>query len=433
MSRGQLRLRLLGRAFRLVWESAPGWTAASLALVAAQGLLPLASLYLVKLLVDALAAAFQAGVAAPPRTSRGRSGRRHLGRGVGGRWPRAPRRSSILGVAAAVAVLEVVCRVNRRVRHRGADRDGHRSPGRRHPRQVRGPRPRLLRGPALLRHAAPRAGGGRLAAHLPGEQHAAGGAGQPVAGRARQPAALAELGGRARPLRSPPSRARRCACATPAASTSGAAAAPPTSGCRGTCTRCSPTASTRRKRGCSTSRRLLAGRFRDAARAPARRAARHLAPRSTADSVAQGGGDARHLRHLRRARGRHGAPHDHRRRLRPLLPGVPARPGLAARRPQQPREPLRGQPVPRRPVRVPGPGRTGSRQPRQPAARTARITRRRQGPTLRHPTAEQLIASTAPAPGARPPAASSTSRPAIVLRPRRLTSTRAAPARRWTT
>ena len=93
----RVRGRLLARAFRLVWESAPGWTAASLALVAAQGLLPLASLYLMKLLVDALAAAFGASPAAsasaPPAA--------------------APPVLLILSFAAGVAVLEVLSRVAR--------------------------------------------------------------------------------------------------------------------------------------------------------------------------------------------------------------------------------------------------------------------------------------------------------------------------------
>jgi len=41
-------------ALRLVWQSAPGWTIASLALLIVQGVLPLASLYLMKLVVDAV-------------------------------------------------------------------------------------------------------------------------------------------------------------------------------------------------------------------------------------------------------------------------------------------------------------------------------------------------------------------------------------------
>jgi len=46
----------LGPALRLVWESAPGWTMTSTLLVVVQGMLPLASLYLMKLMVDAVAA-----------------------------------------------------------------------------------------------------------------------------------------------------------------------------------------------------------------------------------------------------------------------------------------------------------------------------------------------------------------------------------------
>jgi ATP-binding cassette, subfamily B, bacterial len=50
------RMLLLGGAVRLVWQSAPGGTLASLALLIVQGVLPLASLYLMKLMVDAVAA-----------------------------------------------------------------------------------------------------------------------------------------------------------------------------------------------------------------------------------------------------------------------------------------------------------------------------------------------------------------------------------------
>ena len=42
----------LGRALRLVWESAPAWTCANTALVIVQSLLPLASLYLMKMIVN---------------------------------------------------------------------------------------------------------------------------------------------------------------------------------------------------------------------------------------------------------------------------------------------------------------------------------------------------------------------------------------------
>lgn len=44
----------LSRAIRLVWECAPKWTAASALLVAIQGILPLVSLYLMKLIIDSV-------------------------------------------------------------------------------------------------------------------------------------------------------------------------------------------------------------------------------------------------------------------------------------------------------------------------------------------------------------------------------------------
>jgi len=50
----------LNRAIRLVWTSAPGWAAVNLVLLVAQGLLPLAGLYLLKRVVDSV----QAGIAA---------------------------------------------------------------------------------------------------------------------------------------------------------------------------------------------------------------------------------------------------------------------------------------------------------------------------------------------------------------------------------
>ncbi|MGA9349079.1 MAG: hypothetical protein WBW48_09780, partial [Anaerolineae bacterium] len=63
-----VRLRIqralqLKRAVRLVWQSAPGWTMASLALLVVQGPLPLLSLYLMKLVVDTVSA----GLAAPDK------------------------------------------------------------------------------------------------------------------------------------------------------------------------------------------------------------------------------------------------------------------------------------------------------------------------------------------------------------------------------
>ena len=50
---------------RLVWQSAPGWTVANFGLILIQGLLPLVSLYLMKLIVDAVTA----GLLAPEKTA----------------------------------------------------------------------------------------------------------------------------------------------------------------------------------------------------------------------------------------------------------------------------------------------------------------------------------------------------------------------------
>jgi len=60
------RLRYLKSARRLIWQSGPGWTIANLILFIVQGALPLLSLYLLKLIVDAaakvdLAAAYDGG------------------------------------------------------------------------------------------------------------------------------------------------------------------------------------------------------------------------------------------------------------------------------------------------------------------------------------------------------------------------------------
>ncbi len=44
----------LERSLRLVWQSAPGWTAANFGLILIQDLLPLVSLYLMNLIVDAV-------------------------------------------------------------------------------------------------------------------------------------------------------------------------------------------------------------------------------------------------------------------------------------------------------------------------------------------------------------------------------------------
>jgi ATP-binding cassette subfamily B protein len=51
---GMLREFRLGKAVRLVWQSAPGWTTASIVLILVQGTLPLVTLYLMKLVVDAV-------------------------------------------------------------------------------------------------------------------------------------------------------------------------------------------------------------------------------------------------------------------------------------------------------------------------------------------------------------------------------------------
>lgn len=54
----------LGRALRLVWQTAPRWTLVNAALVVVQGAVPLASLYVMKRVLDAVAG----GVGAPSRT-----------------------------------------------------------------------------------------------------------------------------------------------------------------------------------------------------------------------------------------------------------------------------------------------------------------------------------------------------------------------------
>lgn len=55
----------LDRALRLVWQSSPGWTIANATLVLLQGLLPLVSLYLLKLIVDGVTA----GLTAPDKAA----------------------------------------------------------------------------------------------------------------------------------------------------------------------------------------------------------------------------------------------------------------------------------------------------------------------------------------------------------------------------
>lgn len=55
----------LDRALRLIWQSSPGWTAVNFALVLLQGVLPLVTLYLLKLIVDGVTA----GLAAPDKAA----------------------------------------------------------------------------------------------------------------------------------------------------------------------------------------------------------------------------------------------------------------------------------------------------------------------------------------------------------------------------
>ena len=56
------RIRHLPWAFGLVWKAAAGWTLVWLFLIVIQGLLPAATVYLTKLLVDAVADVLGAGV-----------------------------------------------------------------------------------------------------------------------------------------------------------------------------------------------------------------------------------------------------------------------------------------------------------------------------------------------------------------------------------
>lgn len=50
------RTKHLKQIFQLIWQSGPRWTAVSLLLFLIQGILPLISLYLLKLVVDVAAA-----------------------------------------------------------------------------------------------------------------------------------------------------------------------------------------------------------------------------------------------------------------------------------------------------------------------------------------------------------------------------------------
>ena len=79
----------LDRAVRFVWQAAPGWTVASLALVVIQGVLPLLTLYLMKLIVDAVT--FSLG--APDRVA----AFRHV--------------AILIGFAAGAAILNALCQL----------------------------------------------------------------------------------------------------------------------------------------------------------------------------------------------------------------------------------------------------------------------------------------------------------------------------------
>jgi ATP-binding cassette subfamily B protein len=61
--RDKLNGMVLWRAVGLVWKSAPGWTALNLVAISIQGLLPLATVYVMKLVVDAVSAAATSGAA----------------------------------------------------------------------------------------------------------------------------------------------------------------------------------------------------------------------------------------------------------------------------------------------------------------------------------------------------------------------------------
>ena len=129
------------RAIRLVWTSSPGWTAASVALVVVQSVLPLVQLYLLKLIVDAVAGLVRTGEGAAFE-------RIGVAAGPGGRGGAARRALSL----------------TRRPRGRRAGPGGERSPPRGGARQGGGHRPRVLRNRALPRYPAPGAAGRRLSA-----------------------------------------------------------------------------------------------------------------------------------------------------------------------------------------------------------------------------------------------------------------------------
>ncbi|RTZ99474.1 MAG: ABC transporter ATP-binding protein [Deltaproteobacteria bacterium] len=78
----------LDRAVKFVWKASPGWTLVSLALITIQGALPLLSLYVMKLIIDAVTVSVS--------ISGGSSGFRQVG--------------LLIGLAAGLAVFMILCR-----------------------------------------------------------------------------------------------------------------------------------------------------------------------------------------------------------------------------------------------------------------------------------------------------------------------------------
>src|SRR5207245_6663972 len=92
----------LRRTLRLVWQSGPGWTVASVALLVVQAALPLLTLYLIKLVVDAVATAIADKAVAFGRVA------------------------ALVGLAGAVALVSAVCRcLAGRISGRQAQADLH--------------------------------------------------------------------------------------------------------------------------------------------------------------------------------------------------------------------------------------------------------------------------------------------------------------------
>jgi len=65
LAKALLHLRDVPRALRLAWDAAPTWTALSVALLLIQGILPVATVWLSRSLVNSLVAALRAGHDSP--------------------------------------------------------------------------------------------------------------------------------------------------------------------------------------------------------------------------------------------------------------------------------------------------------------------------------------------------------------------------------